>query len=588
MGVIERREREREEVRRKILDAARDLFTPEGYERVTMRRIADAIEYSPTTIYNHFEDKDDLVKALCHEDFARSFGHLRQPRAGGSRGVRSVSSAIAYARFGLAHPNHYRFMFMTPGKFEHRRIATSPGERVLRAPAHRGRGRPSRRASSVHGDVDTMAQVLWASMHGAVALLITLHPEIAGRTRRPGPTSSSRSWTPASAASCRSLPPRGTEMVSLARKNLLHDRLRFAHHRLRRGLRGDAGPRPGRSLHGPAGQGHRHHRARERRHLGHLARARPTSTSRTPSPRPRSCACAAFRGVERADNLIVQFMNIQLPNGAEEGCLVYALADFAGLEPALERGGRGRRGPQARPLHPHGPLRGAALRRLRRRRLPRDPRPPLQDHRHHHRGRVLHHRAHRLHGLRQRAGAARRSCRARRATSWSRSPRARTCRRWRRRSAGVAPYNDVHTRAEWAARRASYWVVSTGLGMNMGVTVFLGILVGIVVVAQTLYTSAVEHVKEFGTVKAIGGSNWDIYRILGEQALIAAVVGFGLGGVISYAMRPADGEAAPERPRLARLRGWPSSWARCSCAWARRCSRSGGWPASIPRWCSAA
>jgi putative ABC transport system permease protein len=74
--------------------------------------------------------------------------------------------------------------------------------------------------------------------------------------------------------------------------------------------------------------------------------------------------------------------------------------------------------------------------------------------------------------------------------------------------------------------------------MNMGVTVFLGILVGIVVVAQTLYTSAVEHVKEFGTVKAIGGSNWDIYRILGEQAVIAAVVGFALGGLISLAMRP--------------------------------------------------
>jgi putative ABC transport system permease protein len=100
------------------------------------------------------------------------------------------------------------------------------------------------------------------------------------------------------------------------------------------------------------------------------------------------------------------------------------------------------------------------------------------------------------------------------------------------------PYNDVYTKAEWAARSRAYWVVSTGLGMNMGVTVFLGILVGIVVVAQTLYTSAVEHVKEFGTVKAIGGSNWDIYRILGEQALIAAVVGFALGGLISLAMRP--------------------------------------------------
>ena len=74
--------------------------------------------------------------------------------------------------------------------------------------------------------------------------------------------------------------------------------------------------------------------------------------------------------------------------------------------------------------------------------------------------------------------------------------------------------------------------------MNMGITVFLGILVGIVVVAQTLYTSAVEHVKEFGTVKAIGGSNWDIYRILGEQAVIAAVIGFALGGLMSLGMRP--------------------------------------------------
>jgi putative ABC transport system permease protein len=102
----------------------------------------------------------------------------------------------------------------------------------------------------------------------------------------------------------------------------------------------------------------------------------------------------------------------------------------------------------------------------------------------------------------------------------------------------ILPYNDVYTKDEWAARSRRYWVVSTGLGMNMGITVFLGVLVGIVVVAQTLYTSAVEHVKEFGTVKAIGGSNWDIYKILGEQAVIAALVGFVLGGAISLAMRP--------------------------------------------------
>jgi putative ABC transport system permease protein len=101
------------------------------------------------------------------------------------------------------------------------------------------------------------------------------------------------------------------------------------------------------------------------------------------------------------------------------------------------------------------------------------------------------------------------------------------------------PHNDIHTRAEWAARSRRYWVESTGLGLNLAMTVFLGCLVGIVVVAQTLYTSTMEHIKEFGTVKAIGGSNWDIYKILGEQATIAAIVGFALGGVMSWFLRPA-------------------------------------------------
>ncbi|MGE5277207.1 MAG: ABC transporter permease [Acidobacteriota bacterium] len=101
------------------------------------------------------------------------------------------------------------------------------------------------------------------------------------------------------------------------------------------------------------------------------------------------------------------------------------------------------------------------------------------------------------------------------------------------------PYNDVYTKKEWARRSRSYWVESTGLGLNMALTVFLGCLVGVVVVAQTLYTSTMEHIKEFGTVKAIGGGNADIYRILGKQAAIAAVAGFVLGAAMSFAMRPA-------------------------------------------------
>ena len=100
------------------------------------------------------------------------------------------------------------------------------------------------------------------------------------------------------------------------------------------------------------------------------------------------------------------------------------------------------------------------------------------------------------------------------------------------------PFNDVYTKADWANRSRTYWIESTGLGLNMYITVFLGCLVGIVVVAQTHYTSTMEHIREFGTVKAIGGGNGDIYRILGKQATIAALAGFALGALQAFAMRP--------------------------------------------------
>ena len=136
MGIVERRERERVEVRRKIMDAARELFATEGYEKVTMRRIAEAIEYSPTTIYHHFEDKDDLVNALCEEDFSRLLAVFQGqlPPKDPVEWVRQLGRS--YARFGLENPNHYRFMFMTPQKMEGPKDPESPGARsfgLLRA-----------------------------------------------------------------------------------------------------------------------------------------------------------------------------------------------------------------------------------------------------------------------------------------------------------------------------------------------------------------------------------------------------------------------------------------------------------------------
>jgi AcrR family transcriptional regulator len=171
LGITERRERERVEVRRKILDAARELFALEGYERVTMRRIAEAIEYSATTIYNHFEDKDDLVRALCQEDFSELLAVI-QEQTWPDDPVEAIRRlGHVYVQFGLAHPNHYRFMFMTPHGGEQQGKAPA-GEQtfgVLRAFVDRavaaGRFRDAPR--------DAICQVLWAAVHGVTALLVT-------------------------------------------------------------------------------------------------------------------------------------------------------------------------------------------------------------------------------------------------------------------------------------------------------------------------------------------------------------------------------------------------------------------------------
>src|ERR1700733_6810197 len=114
MGVKERREREKSETREKILEAARALFSEHGYEGVSMRQVAEKIEYSPTAIYVHFADKEDLFHELVNEDFARlaaEFQNVPMPEDSIER-IKQIGRS--YVEFGIRHPNHYRLMFMTP------------------------------------------------------------------------------------------------------------------------------------------------------------------------------------------------------------------------------------------------------------------------------------------------------------------------------------------------------------------------------------------------------------------------------------------------------------------------------------------
>ena len=114
MGVKEKRAKYKEEFRREILDAARELFITEGYEKFSMRRLAGKIDYSPTTIYLYFRDKDDLLFAICEEFFADFFSELNRIRSVSQDPVETLHQAFLYLiEFGLKNPNQYKVIFFT-------------------------------------------------------------------------------------------------------------------------------------------------------------------------------------------------------------------------------------------------------------------------------------------------------------------------------------------------------------------------------------------------------------------------------------------------------------------------------------------
>ncbi len=177
MGVKERRARQKKFLRQEILDAASELFVRDGYENVSMRRIADKIEYSPTTIYIYFKDKAELLEQVCKETFqrlARRLGKItEQP---GDPVERLKRGLVAYIEFGLENPHHYRatFMMPLPEGFDHQKYhqEDSPGMQAF-AFLTRGLEECIEAGKIPAMNVELAAQTLWAGIHGITSLLIT-------------------------------------------------------------------------------------------------------------------------------------------------------------------------------------------------------------------------------------------------------------------------------------------------------------------------------------------------------------------------------------------------------------------------------
>ena len=113
MGITSRKEREKEEMRSLILDAALRIFREKGYDGVSIRNIAEAIEYSPATIYLYYKDKSEIFFALQYEAAALKRDHLLPAALVENPWDRLIEFGRRYIDFGMKHPDLYDLLFIT-------------------------------------------------------------------------------------------------------------------------------------------------------------------------------------------------------------------------------------------------------------------------------------------------------------------------------------------------------------------------------------------------------------------------------------------------------------------------------------------
>jgi AcrR family transcriptional regulator len=188
MGIAERREREREELRTRIVEAARDILSDEGLDALSIRSIAERIEYSPATIYLYFRDKDELIREVVKAGVMRLAEYIEQavaelgPDANPADQFRVTGRA--YARFAVENTAYFRVMFELPKV--PRMDCLPPAEADPRPPCDADLVALVTRAKEAGlmkvGDPAQAALIGWGAMHGLASLYLSGHlaPEVQG------------------------------------------------------------------------------------------------------------------------------------------------------------------------------------------------------------------------------------------------------------------------------------------------------------------------------------------------------------------------------------------------------------------------
>ena len=175
MGTKERHQRERNRTREAILTAARELFVAEGYRNVSMRKIADRIEYSPAAIYSYFPSKDDIFFSLAEEGFRLLAGCGMASARGAEDPLERLRRGLwAFYEFSKTHPEYFELMFVDRSvpslsqdfqRFEFFQETTARAEADIRACIERGQfSKALNPPAALH--------VLWVGMLGAATIAL--------------------------------------------------------------------------------------------------------------------------------------------------------------------------------------------------------------------------------------------------------------------------------------------------------------------------------------------------------------------------------------------------------------------------------
>lgn len=173
MGIAERKEKQKLEIRKMILDASMKLFVEEGFEHVTIRKIADIIEYSPTTVYLYFKDKNEILYALHEIGFQKmvamnsNLAEIENPL------MRLYKMGENYIEFGLTNPEFYDVMFIQNAPMEvldeMENCDWTHGEHALEA-LKQTVAACMEQGFLKKGNVEAAAMAIWSMVHGMVSL----------------------------------------------------------------------------------------------------------------------------------------------------------------------------------------------------------------------------------------------------------------------------------------------------------------------------------------------------------------------------------------------------------------------------------